>query len=160
MAIKRWGRWRSFIPHEYIWRDSEPFLHLGSKVANTHGLNKFLAEVAPLHILSPTEELSAFHTWKSVRATGATWSSIPFSLPQSTIYIVRLNIPSGVKLRISRAVLGLPLDVSALYFVSRISGLLDNNCINASIFSLTLPLNYGRVSENTHFSFPIFSSFS
>ena len=27
MAIQRWGRWRSFIFHEYVWRDSVGFAH-------------------------------------------------------------------------------------------------------------------------------------
>ena len=47
ISIQRWGRWRSFIFHEYIWHDAGRFLHFGDRIASTSGLNKYLAEVAP-----------------------------------------------------------------------------------------------------------------
>ena len=67
---QRWGRWRSFTFHEYVWRDSESFLHLGERIASTHGLNRFLADVPPLHVRHPTEELPDFHNGRSVTTNG------------------------------------------------------------------------------------------
>ena len=43
IAILSWGRWRSFVFYEYVWRDAAGFLHLGKKVASTKGLGKYLA---------------------------------------------------------------------------------------------------------------------
>ena len=47
ITIQRWGRWKSFAFHDYIWHDYSGFMDLGSKIASTRGLNKFLVDVAP-----------------------------------------------------------------------------------------------------------------
>ena len=70
VTIQRWGSRRSFISHEYVWRDSEARPHLGEKIATTQGLNRFLADVAPLRTRSPIGELPDFHTGSSVAITG------------------------------------------------------------------------------------------
>ena len=46
--MRRWGRWRSLIANEYVWRDSSGFLALGDRIAPTKGLTEFSAEAAPL----------------------------------------------------------------------------------------------------------------
>ena len=62
IAIQRWGRWRSFIFHEYVWHDSMAFLHLGERIASTRGLNTLLVDVAPLHVRDPKDTTLPFHT--------------------------------------------------------------------------------------------------
>ena len=64
ITIQRWGRWRSFIFYEYVWRDAAAFLNLGERIASTSGLNKYLVEVAPLHT-PPAKEIPAFHTGRA-----------------------------------------------------------------------------------------------
>ena len=49
ITIQRWGRWKSFAFHDYVWHDFSGFMDLGVKIASTKGLNKHLVEVAPYH---------------------------------------------------------------------------------------------------------------
>ena len=65
ISIQRWGRWRSFIFHEYTWHDADRFLHFGERIASTSGVNKYLAEVAPQQTLQPFDSMPDFHTGRS-----------------------------------------------------------------------------------------------
>ena len=65
ISIQRWGRWRSFISHEYIWHDADRFLHFGERIASTFVLNKYLVEVAPQHTPGPIQILPDFHMGRS-----------------------------------------------------------------------------------------------
>ena len=49
ISIQRWGRWKSFAFHDYVWHDYTGFMELGCRIASTKGLNKFLVDVAPNH---------------------------------------------------------------------------------------------------------------
>ena len=55
ITIQRWGRWKSFAFHDYIWHDFTGFVDLGQKIAATKGLNKHLVEVAPHHTRTPRD---------------------------------------------------------------------------------------------------------
>ena len=69
ITIQRWGRWRTFIFHEYVWHDSMAFLHLGERIASTKGLQTLLVDVAPLHVRQTTSESTPFHTGASRSGT-------------------------------------------------------------------------------------------
>ena len=67
IAIQRWGRWKSCISHEYIWEDNAGFIHLGERIASTHGHTDFMVGIAPQHIRRPTSHMPLFRTGSSGR---------------------------------------------------------------------------------------------
>ena len=91
ISIQRWGRWRSFIFHEYVWRDAARSLHFGERISNTPGLNKYLIEVAPQHTPSSSFPLPDFHTGFVSRQQVEREPSV------SVVYLGRIAHPNGCR---------------------------------------------------------------
>ena len=62
ITIQRWGRWKSYIFHEYIWEDNSSFVHLGERIALSHSHTEHLVALAPQHQRPPKENVPLFHS--------------------------------------------------------------------------------------------------